>query len=242
MIPLIRLGNIEISTYRMMMALGYLAMLILMLERRDRFNLKKWQSVAFTSLLMLSGLLGCKALYCLENLDEIREQGLTVSGGFSFYGAVFLIPPLMVCFGLLFHLRAKQTMNAAAPCVALMVGVIRFGCFLNGCCGGKSATLLGCTFHWPTQAIESIGDFLILFWLLSVEKKNSEEAHLYPRFMLAYGALRFFVEFLRDTPKDWVTLSHGQWFSIVAIAVSAAILVRKSVLRKRNIQRSGSKE
>lgn len=234
MIPLIRLGNIEISTYRMMMALGYLAMLILMLERRDRFNLKKWQSVAFTSLLMLSGLLGCKALYCLENLDEIREQGLTASGGFSFYGGVFLIPPLMVSFGLLFHLRAKQTMNAAAPCVALMVGVIRFGCFLNGCCGGKSAILLGCTFHWPTQAIESIGDFVILFWLLSVEK-NSEEAHLYPRFMLTYGVLRFFVEFLRDTPKDWLALSHGQWFSIVAIAVSAAILVRKSVLRKRTI-------
>lgn len=234
MIPLIRLGNIEISTYRMMMALGYLAMLILMLERRDRFNLKKWQSVAFTSLLMLSGLLGCKALYCLENLGEIRVQGLTASGGFSFYGAVFLIPPLMACVGLLFHLRAKQTINAAAPCVALMVGVIRFGCFLNGCCGGKSAILLGCTFHWPTQAIESIGDFVILFWLLSVEK-NSEEAHLYPRFMLTYGVLRFFVEFLRDTPKDWVTLSHGQWFSLAAIIISAGIFVRKGVLQRGNI-------
>lgn len=242
MIPLIRLGNIEISTYWMMMALGYLAMLLLMLKRRDRFNLKKWQSVVFTSLLMLSGLLGCKALYCLENMEEVKAQGLTVSGGFSFYGAVFLIPPLMVCFGILFHLRAKQTINAAAPCVALMVGVIRFGCFLNGCCGGKRAALLGLTFHWPTQAIESIGDFVILFWLLSVEKKNSEEAYLYPRFMLAYGVLRFFVEFMRDTPKDWLALSHGQWFSIVAIAASAAILIRKSVLRKRTIQRSGSKE
>lgn len=234
MIPLIRLGNIEISTYWMMMALGYLAMLLLMLKRRGRFNLKKWQSVAFTSLLMLSGLFGCKVLYCLESLEEVKAQGLTVSGGFSFYGAVFLIPPLMVCFGMLFHLRPKQTMNAAAPCVALMVGVIRFGCFLNGCCGGKRAALLGLTFHWPTQAIESIGDFVILFWLLSVEK-NSEEAHLYPRFMLAYGVLRFFVEFLRDTPKDWGALSHGQWFSLAAIMISTGIFVRKGVLRRGNI-------
>ena len=53
--------------------------------------------------------------------------------------------------------------------------------------------------------------------------------------MLTYGVLRFFVEFLRDTPKDWVTLSHGQWFSLAAIIISAGIFVRKGVLQRGNI-------
>lgn len=242
MIPLIRLGNIEISTYWMMMGLGYLAMVFLVLKRRERFNLKKWQSIAITSAIMFFGILGSKLLYCLENMNELQGNGLPLTNGFSFFGAVFLIPPLMACFGMLFGLRPKQTMDLSAPCGVLMAGTLRFGCFMNGCCGGISAVLFGHTFRWPTQAIESIGDFAILFWLLSVEKKNSEEAHLYPRFMLTYGVLRFFVELMRDTPKDWWALSHGQWFSIIAVAVSATILTRKNALGKRNAQCNGRKK
>lgn len=217
MLPELHIGAITISTYYGMMFLGFVLMLVLMLKRRARYGLNTGQAILFTVCVMFSGVLGCKVLFILENWGE----PITV-GGFSFFGAVFLVPPLMALFGLLFKLKPRESINAAAPCVNAMIGTIRVGCFLNGCCGGWA---LENGFRWPTQAMESIGDFIILFWLLSKEEKD--DRFLYSRFMLAYSILRFLIEFLRDTAKDWLYLSHGQWFAITASALAALLLIPK---------------
>lgn len=217
MIPEIFCFNLSISTYYTMMFVGFLVMGYLMLRRRERYHLSKLQACLFTVCVMFSGVLGCKLLFIMENWGEP-----ITFGGFSFFGAVFLVPVLMAGFGLLFRLRPSHSINASAPCVCAMVGTIRVGCFLNGCCGGWT-TAGG--FTWPTQAMESVGDFIILFWLLGREEK--EDRFLYPKFMLSYCVLRFLIEFLRDTPKDWLGLSHGQWFSIAAAAIAVIFLLLK---------------
>lgn len=215
MCPYIHLGALKLSTYYLMMLVGFLAMGYLMLHRRERYGLNALQACLFTVCVMFSGVLGCKLLYMLENLGEPFTFG-----GFSFFGAVFLVPPLIALFGLPFGMKPAASVNASAPCVNAMIGTIRFGCFLNGCCGGWT-TAGG--FIWPTQAMESFGDFAILIWLLSREKKD--DIKLYPEFMLCYSVLRFLIEFLRDTPKDWLSLSHGQWFSIAAAAIAVIMLL-----------------
>ena len=113
-----------------------------------------------------------------------------------------------------------------------MIGVMRFGCFLNGCCGGIQAKIFGQRFQWPTQALESIGDFVILLWLLNLEENKETEGKLYPRFLLTYGILRFIIEFLRDTPKDWLYLSHGQWFSLIAVGIALLCRVHDKAAKK----------
>ena len=207
----------KMITYYLMMILGFVFMLILMLKRREMYSLKAWQAVIFTLFIMFSGLLGCKILYILENLG----QPITF-GGFSFFGAVFLVPPLMALFGLIFKLKPIKSIEASAACVCAMVGTIRIGCFLNGCCGGWTAKIGETVFVWPTQLIECVFDFLILAYLLRAEKKG--KSCLYARFMLHYSEIRFLLEFLRDTDKDWLWLSHGQWFAIIAIIISLIVL------------------
>lgn len=207
------------------MLVGFLAMGYIMLRRKNLYNTTAVQSCLFTVLLMLSGLAGCKLLYVLENLHETMETGISL-GGFSFFGAVFLVPVVMPLFGRLFRLSARQSLDASALCVVIMVGTIRFGCFLNGCCGGWMVEIGQFRFRWPTQAMESIGDFAILFWLLSFQERKKQQGTLYPLFMLAYSGMRFLIEFLRDTPKDWLYLSHGQWFSLVAILCGFAALYK----------------
>jgi phosphatidylglycerol:prolipoprotein diacylglycerol transferase len=101
---------------------------------------------------------------------------------------------------------------------------MRVNCFLSGCCGGWEVCLGSFCFAWPTQAIESIGDFAILLWLLKQEDTTAWSGTLYPKFMVAYSAMRFFLEFLRDTSKDWLFLSHGQVFSLLAIVVGGVWL------------------
>ena len=52
---------------------------------------------------------------------------------------------------------------------------------------------------------------------------------------------RFILEFLRDTPKDAVNLSHGQLFSIIAIMISIGLLFVLKYLSKREIRNLNNK-
>lgn len=216
MLPQIQIGNLSLSTYWMMLVVGAVGMGICLDQRKVRFSLSSVQCILFTCLLTVIGVLGAKVLYILENLQYTLENGISL-GGVSFFGSVFLIPLLMPLIGFLFRLKPGQTMDVCGPCVAIMIGCLRVGCFLQGCCGGWRVELGAFSFCWPTQAVDSIWDFAILMWLLNLEQEGKGKGTLYPLFMISYGVMRFLLEFLRDTPKDWLYLSHGQWFSVGAV-------------------------
>lgn len=220
MLPTMTIGMLQISTYWLMFVVGGCSMGVLMVRRRVRYSLSVSKALLFALLLAVCGLAGAKLLCFLEN-------GF-VWGGVSFFGSVFLIPPLMGLLGRLFGLRPGQSLDACTPCVAIMIAFMRFGCFLNGCCGGWEMALGGFRFHWPTQAMESIGDFCILGMLLQMEERDAHPGKRYAVFLVGYGVLRFFVEFLRDTPKEWLGLGHGQWFAVLGCLIGAAVLFRET--------------
>lgn len=193
--------------------------------RRKLFSLRLGQTVVFTVLLTITGVAGAMLLAYLESGSV---------GGVSFYGSVFLIPLLMPLIGMLFKLKPNQTMDICGPCVAIMIGCMRINCFISGCCGGLAMCIGDFCFRWPTQALDSIGDFAIMAWLLRIEGKKPDSGKLYPLFMIAYSAMRFFIEFLRDTPKDWLLLSHGQCFAIVAVLIGLLWLFILYICSKRN--------
>lgn len=199
----------------MMFCLGVLGMAVLCCIRAKRYRLSYAKAVCFSLLLAVCGLLGTKILYVLENWEYTMENGLTL-GGTSFFGALFFVPLAVSAFGLLFRLGPKESMDFCAPPVIMILMFMRLGCLMNGCCGG---ILLG-NFQVPTQMIEAIGDACIFVYLLYREATDKKHGLLYPFLMSSYGCMRFLIEFLRDTPKDWLYLSHGQWFSVIAIAVA----------------------
>ncbi len=228
MLPYIYIGPLKISLYYTAMVLGYAAMLVLMLLRRRRelYRLNPIKSVLFATFVLILGVLGCKILFILENIPYIRKNGLSF-GGFSLFGAVLLVPLLMPLLGKLLRLDVRASLDSAAICCVAMLGTIRVGCFLNGCCGGKIFMFEHFDFSFPTQLMESACDFLILFFLLKKEKDGAASGLLYPLFLLLYGSVRFSIEFLRSTEKDWAGLSHAQWFSIASILIGAVFVIRK---------------
>ena len=234
MLSTITIGALHISTYWLMLFVGICSMSALMVRRRTRYSLSVSKALLFALLLTVCGITGTKLLYILENWRETVENGLAL-GGMSFFGAVFLIPPLMVLLGRWFGLRPGQSLDACAPCVAVMIACMRVGCFLNGCCGGWEMTLGDLCFPWPAQAMESIGDFYILSLLLKMEEQDTHPERLYAVFLVGYGILRFFVEFFRDTPKEWLGFSHGQWFSVLGCLIGAAMLLeRRNRVKRQN--------
>lgn len=192
-------------------------MLYLLLQRRKLFRMNCLKAVVFCVLLLLCGIAGAKLLYFFES-------GMRSFSGMSFFGSVYLVLLLMPVVGFFFRLRPKQSLDACAPCVASIIGFMRFGCLCAGCCGGISASIGNFHFVWPTQLLEGIGDMMILLLLLRLEQQDQLKGQRYSVFLIVYGFMRFFVEFARDTAKSWLGLSHGQWFSILGILLGAVII------------------
>ena len=196
--------------FLLVLTVGTVGMIICALIRRKRFSLSVLKCVIFALLLTAVGVAGTKLLYFIES-------GFSSWDGVSFFGSVFLIPLVMPLVGLPFRQKPSQSLDICAPCVAVMIACMRVSCYISGCCGGVQACIGTFCFNWPTQIIESFCDVLILYWLMKREEKIGSDGRLYPYFMIMYSFMRFFIEFLRNTPKDWLMLSHGQWFCMAAI-------------------------
>lgn len=207
-----------VSSYYFMMAAGFFLMAVLMVIKRKHYDLTLLQALLFTVCVMAAGVLGCRILYILENIRELMMFG-SIGMGFSFFGAVFIVPLIMMPVGKLFGLTAGKSTNAAAICVCAMVATIRIGCFLAGCCGGK---ITASGFQWPTQIMECIGDYLILAWLLHCDKR--EKPGLYLWFMVCYGCLRFVIEFFRVSSEGTI-LDTAHFLALLSIGIGASVLL-----------------
>lgn len=117
--------------------------------------------------------------------------------------------------------------------VALLLG--RAGCWLHGCCLGRSVpadfplTLRdaeGVT-RWPAVPVEmaflAVMFALMAFWKWSGRHRD----RLFFIFLAAYGAFRFTHEWLRDTPK-WAGVASGyQVLSAGMTVLGAVMFVRR---------------
>ncbi len=222
-----QMGNIKISLYWSMYLLGIGSMCALSFKRREVCGLNTCKAILTGPILFILGFLGAKILFIIENMSYILENGLELSlGGVSFFGAVFFLwlsVPLVARF---LRVDSMKYLDYCTPAVVLMLACIRLGCFMKGCCHGRTVWIGSNPLVYPTQLIECALDLLLLDYLLRAEKDDRFNHGRYFLFMGAYGIIRFFVEFLRDTPKSVLYMSNGQWFSICCIVICAVYMLK----------------
>ena len=214
----------SLPSYWTVFVVGLLVMIIINILRRQKVQFPVWRAVLYTLLCALFSLVGAKLLYAAENWKQFLDNGITLDG-VSFFGSVFFLPLAMYLICRWRKIPYGAFMDYCAPSLMAMLAILRLACWLNGCCGGITyKTGEYTTAVVPTQIIECIGDLTILGVLLLVEWHYSGRGLLYPYILVLYGCLRFVVEFFRDTPKDWLYLSHGQWFSMISVAAGGYLL------------------
>ena len=210
--------------YRFFIVISTSSMLILMLARRRRYELSIMQAIIYTLILFVTGCVGAKLL-------GFVQSGMRSNSGMSFFGAVYLVFLVMPIVGMMFKLKPMESLDACAPCGAAMVGFMRFGCYCAGCCGGIPMGSSGML--WPTQLMEGFCDRAILCFLLFAEARGFAKNKGYPLFLLSYGSIRFILEFVRDTPKYWLGLSHGQWLSVIGVSVALLMMLGGKIWNQR---------
>ena len=193
----------------------------LLWSRKSIYDLRAWQIIIFIVTFPIVGFSGAKILYVLENYKDVISGG---DIGMSFFGTVFIVPAIMPLIGKMMSVPIRKTLDICIPGGIAVLGCMRINCFIAGCCSGVLVNGFGTWFPLPVQLFESIGDFWILMQILRWEKLHSADGRIYPVFLVFYGILRFVLEWIRITEKTWFRMSHGQWFSIVAMVIGLITL------------------
>ena len=167
MLPVIHIPFIgEVFTYPMVLGIALAFLFTNVSTINSELNiLSKKRLLFFFLVIVVSSYIGAKVLFHLSSAQYDSDQpfyNYWMSGGLVFYGGY--IAGFFTAFLLLKFYKYKTTVFLPfLPYVIFAHAIGRIGCFLSGCCFGKTCPISFLE-RWPVQLIESI--FFIYFGLL----------------------------------------------------------------------------
>jgi phosphatidylglycerol:prolipoprotein diacylglycerol transferase len=209
----------------------------------------------------IGGILGAKLLPILLNLPAvIMNFGMVFTdpqsfaaeylGGLVFYGGLIggILGALLYCR--IYRIRFSDYLPVVIPAVPLVHAIGRIGCFCAGCCYGKPCDAwFGIIFSIspeapngvrliPTQLLESACLFILFIVLWRYSLKCSRNLNMLSAYLIAYGIIRFLIEFLRgdEIRGFYGPLSTSQWISVAAVLTGIGFLFYQYTTRKVNVQ------
>ena len=232
---LFRIGDFEVTSFGVLVAIGALVGLWIFQRELRRGGLPA-DSLDAAIAGVIGGLAGAKLLWVLEHLGEERIVDLLLSrGGMSWFGGF----AGGVLAGLLVMRRKRlpkiPVLAAATPALAFGHLIGRVGCFLVGDDYGTPSDLpWAVAFRQgippttvpvhPTQVYEAIGLGILGWVLLRWRRYGVEDRIVLGRYLVAAGALRFVIEFIRVNTRVLAGLSVAHLVSLTVIAVGIGML------------------
>jgi phosphatidylglycerol:prolipoprotein diacylglycerol transferase len=220
----------QISSFGVMMALGFLAATSITARRMGEVGLDPEFATTMLLYCMLGGVLGSKLYYTLD--EGIRTGQPFASlffsrSGITWYGGL-IGGTLAAIAGCLFH-EVSVRLYAEAVAVGAAVGqaIGRIGCFLVGDDYGRVTDLpWGVAFPrgapptldpvHPTQLYETV-------WLLAgaalLWRRRTRSPFLFGEYLILNGLGRFFIEMLRVNPRVALGFTEPQWIAIGLIVL-----------------------
>ncbi|MBQ4047694.1 MAG: prolipoprotein diacylglyceryl transferase [Clostridia bacterium] len=210
------------------LSVGTLLMAITVIVGLKRYCLPVWKCVPISLALLVVGTLGTYLLFWLENQRF---------GGRSFYGAVFLVPIVLLPFARIVRISYADLMDVSAPAGYMMLILMKIGCLMNGCCEGRILFFSNdmIPIRFPSQWVELIVAAILYVTLMTMEFLKKQRGNLYAWFLILYGCTRFVLNIFR---AEWVTtdmlLPFGNIWSICAVIFGVMALRIRHYRELRN--------
>ncbi|MBW2093170.1 MAG: prolipoprotein diacylglyceryl transferase [Deltaproteobacteria bacterium] len=247
MLPiLIKIGPVTISTYGLLVALGFLLALTWVVYDAKREGLNSEAIVDLSFYLALGGVIGARIFYLFIAWDIYRTDILGIvkfwEGGLVFYGGLAGGVLVFVFFTRYKSLPFWETADIFAPGLALAQSVGRLGCLAAGCCYGLPSSLpwaitftnpdslaspLGVPLH-PTQLYAALSLFVLFVFLLFLKKRRAFAGQIFFTYTLLHGLIRFILEYFRGDFRGagpFSMLTSTQTFALLIIIISPVMMI-----------------
>jgi len=219
-----------ISTFGLMMAIGFLVANAIAARRLGEYGLDPELSTTMLLYCMLGGIAGSKLYYAID--VSIRSGApffdlLFAREGITWYGGL-IGGTLAALIGCRVHkIPTLIYANSVAAAAAVGQGLGRFGCFLVGDDYGRPTDLpIGIAFPQgapPTLETVHPTQLYEMLWLFGVGlllwKRRHKSPFLFGEYLALNGLGRFFVEMLRVNPRVALGLTEPQWIAIALMVI-----------------------
>lgn len=238
---LFSIGNFSIYSYGVMMALAFIAGILLARRRAPKDEIDPDTILDIGLYILIAGIVGARLLHVLVNLSYYVRSPLEIlmlhHGGLIFYGGA--IAALLTSYLFLKRRRISILLmgDCIVPYLALGQAIGRVGCFLNGCCFGRPTTLpWGILFPasslnlHPAPIYLSLNGILIFLILDFIRERKGFTGQVFLCYFILYSFTRFLIEFMRgDTPAViFGVLTLSQVLSVVIFALSIIVYKKLS--------------
>ncbi len=242
---LIEFGSIQIHTYGLLIATGFLVCLYFVKREALRTGVNPEHMIDLGFFGLLVGMIGARILYVLTRWDYFSQDWPAAfriwEGGLVFWAGPLLNIPFFVWYAKRHAMPKWKALDIGAYGIPIAHAFGRVGCFAAGCCYGKPTTLpIGVSFGeglvdvslryvplHPVQLYESVlllALWGVLHWRRTSKKFDGELALIY---LILYSLLRAVTEVFRgDLIRGFVVdgwLSTSQFISLIVIVLASGL-------------------
>ncbi len=156
--------------------------------------------------------------------------------GFVFYGGLYGAVLSVCLYARVAKVSAQRLLNILLPVLPLIHCMGRIGCFCAGCCYGRYSERWGIYFFrseiaphdvplLPVQLYEAVGALLLFAGLAYMGAKKADGKKMLAVYLLAYGIMRFALEFIRgDAYRGFLLgMSVSQIISTLSVVLAAIL-------------------
>lgn len=207
--------------------IGAVAMYGSMLLIRKKFGFTLLKILVLTVLLTVAGVISVLLMFFIENGKF---------GGVSFFGAVFFVPLLLFPISKITKTKYSDYLDISAPCIAVMLAIMKINCLLSGCCAGRvlGTALNGSVIRFPSQLCEMAAAVIIAIVTVLIIKSDILKKRIYPLFMILYGCVRFALNLFRETEEMIWGLAIGNIWAVVSVIIGTLWLIAVTLIIKNN--------
>jgi phosphatidylglycerol---prolipoprotein diacylglyceryl transferase len=234
--PEIQLGPLELKTFGLMFALGFLAAGAVVARRFDELGKPVDWAYEMTFAALLGGLVGARLYYVVENWSDVQDDllGNVFSGaGLVWYGGAIGGALAVFVWAWWRGFLSLVLLDVAAVPLALGYAIGRIGCQLSGDGDYGRASDVPWAMSYPdgtvptndevhpTPVYETLAMGLVA-WLLWQWRDRFRPGVLFAVYLVLSGLERFLVEFVRRNPDTVAGLTTPQVESLVLMVIGGA--------------------
>jgi phosphatidylglycerol:prolipoprotein diacylglycerol transferase len=246
---LFQISGYPVSSYGFFMMIGHLAGVAALLWIARAYRLPLGALIDMVIAVVIGGVIGARLGYAYNHWNEFSAAPASLfslwKGGLSFYGG---FPPAFFAFLLVLRWRRLPffaVSDLVCPVLPFSLGLVRIGCFLQGCCYGAPtevpwavtftsfeskvpSPLLHLHLH-PTQLYEAAFLFLLAAGLAFAQRRNRLPPGMLATFSIfAYAVYRLIADQYRgDIDRNFWGV---QWLGATQAAAMVGILSAPVVL------------